>query len=138
VIALDTNALVRLLIEDNPDQARAVQTAVSHAEANSQQVLILSEVLIETVWVLESVYGCQRNEIANFLDTLMSAPTYAMPDKLVVQKAAVRYREGKDFADLIIVEQAKKHQAQKLLSFDKKLQKMFPDFVVADVSTCST
>ncbi len=68
----------------------------------------------------------------------MSAPTYAMPDKLVVQKAAVRYREGKDFADLIIVEQAKKHQAQKLLSFDKKLQKMFPDFVVADVSTCST
>lgn len=138
MIALDTNALVRLLIEDNPDQARAVQAAVSHAEANSQQVLILSEVLIETVWVLESVYGCPRNEIASFLDTLMSAPTYAMPDKLVVQKAAVRYREGGDFADLIIVEQARKHQAQKLLSFDKKLQKIFPDFVVADVSTCST
>jgi len=138
VIALDTNALVRLLIEDNPDRARAVQAAVSHAEAGSQQVLILNEVLIETVWVLESVYGCPRNEIAGFLDTLMSAPTYAVPDKLVVQKAAVRYREGGDFADLIIVEQAKKHQAQKLLSFDKKLQKIFPDFVAADVSICST
>lgn len=138
MIALDTNALVRLLIEDNPDRARAVQAAVSHAEAGSQQVLILNEVLIETVWVLESVYGCPRNEIAGFLDTLMSAPTYAVPDKLVVQKAAVRYREGGDFADLIIVEQAKKHQAQKLLSFDKKLQKIFPDFVAADVSICST
>jgi len=138
VIALDTNALVRLLIEDNPDRARAVQAAVSHAEAGSQQVLILNEVLIETVWVLESVYGCPRNEIAGFLDTLMSAPTYAVPDKLVVQKAAVRYREGGDFADIIIVEQAKKHQAQKLLSFDKKLQKIFPDFVAADVSICST
>ena len=138
MIALDTNALVRLLIEDNPDRARAVQAAVSHAEAGSQQVLILNEVLIETVWVLESVYGCPRNEIAGFLDTLMSAPTYAVPDKLVVQKAAVRYREGGDFADIIIVEQAKKHQAQKLLSFDKKLQKIFPDFVAADVSICST
>lgn len=138
MIALDTNALVRLLIEDDPEQARVVQTAVSHAETSSRQVLILSEVLIETVWVLESVYGCPRNEIADFLDTLMSAPTYAMPDEPVIQKAAVQYREGKDFADLIIVEQARKHQAQKLLSFDKKLQKMFPAFVVADVSTCST
>jgi predicted nucleic-acid-binding protein len=138
VIALDMNALVRLLIEDNPDQARAVQAAISHAEASSQQVLILSEILIETVWVLESVYGCPRNEIAGFLDTLMSAPAYAMPDKLVIQKAAVRYREGGNFADLIIVEQAQKHQAQKLLSFDKKLQKIFPDFVAADVNTCFT
>jgi predicted nucleic-acid-binding protein len=41
-----------------------------------------------------------------------------------------RFKKGGDFADLIIVMQALNHQAKKMLSFDKKLQKLFPDYVV--------
>jgi predicted nucleic-acid-binding protein len=37
---------------------------------------------------------------------------------------------GGDFADLLIVNQAKEHQAKKLISFDKKLQNKFSDFVI--------
>lgn len=39
-----------------------------------------------------------------------------------------------DFADLLIVNQALEQQAKKLFSFDKKLQKKFPGFVVEKIS----
>lgn len=53
MIALDTNALVRVLIEDDKSRARAVQEVILYAEKSSLQIIILSEVLIETVWVLK-------------------------------------------------------------------------------------
>ncbi len=63
MIALDTNVLVRMLIEDDRRQARIIEETIARAEKNSVPVLILSEVLVETVWVLESVYQCSREEI---------------------------------------------------------------------------
>ena len=41
----------------------------------------------------------------------------------------VRIKDG-DFADLLIVNQAMEQQAKTLFSFDKKLQKRFPGYVV--------
>ncbi len=70
MIALDTNAIVRVLIEDNEDQAKIVQAVINDAEANGRRILILSEVIIETVWVLESVYQCSRQEISTFIENL--------------------------------------------------------------------
>jgi predicted nucleic-acid-binding protein len=130
VIALDTNALVRLLIEDDRDQALKVRKIINLAEKNSTQVLILSEVLIETVWVLESVYQCNREEISKFLETLIFTPLFAFSDHQSIRRAVHQYSKQGDFADLIIVNQAKEKQAKKLISFDRKLQKAFPGYVV--------
>lgn len=129
MIALDTNALVRLLVEDDAEQAKIVQFLVSEEEKKGRKILILNEVLIETVWVLESVYHCERKEIAEFLDRLVTISAYHFPDVSLICKAISRYKEKGDFADLIIVGQAEKYQAEILFSFDKKFQKMFPDFV---------
>jgi predicted nucleic-acid-binding protein len=134
VIALDTNALVRLLIEDDRDQARKVRKIINLAEKNSIQVLILSEVLIETVWVLESVYRCNREELSQFLETLIFTPTFTFSDHQSIRRAVHQYKKEGDFADLVIVNQAKEQQAKKLISFDKKLQKNFPGYVVEKIS----
>ena len=134
MIALDTNALVRMLIEDDKKQARAVEDLVLFAEKSSYQLIILSEVLIESVWVLESIYNCTRNEISKFLETLITTPTFILPDSPVIFKAIQQYRKAGDFADLLIVDQAKKNRAKYLFSFDKKLQKIFPDFVISNIS----
>lgn len=130
MIAFDTNALVRMLIEDNKNQARIVQKVVTLAEQNSLQIIILPEVLIETVWVLESIYRCNREEISQFLELLISTSTFTFPDTTVIRNAAKHYKKGGDFADLLIVGQAMKWQAKKFFSFDKKLQKIFPHYVV--------
>jgi predicted nucleic-acid-binding protein len=130
MIALDTNALVRMLIEDDQNQAKKVREAVSFAEKNSLQIIILSEVLIETVWVLEAVYKCTREEISQFLEILISTSTFTCPDSAVIRSAIQQYKKGGDFADLVIIGQAKSHQAKIFFSFDKKLQKRFPDYVI--------
>lgn len=130
MIALDTNALVRILVEDDEDQVYAVRQAITFAEKNSIQILILSEVLLETVWVLESVYGSPREEIFQFLETLIYTPTFSFSDYESIRKAVHQYRKEGDFADLLIVNQAIGQQAKKLFSFDKRLHAKFPDFVV--------
>jgi len=134
MIAFDTNALVRMLIEDNKGQARAVQKVMLFAEKNSVQIIILSEVLIETVWVLETVYQCTRSEIFQFLESLISVSIFTFPDLPVIRKAIHQYKRGGDFADLIIVGQARKQKAKKFFSFDKKLQKLFPEYVIENVA----
>lgn len=129
MIALDTNAIVRVLIEDDLSHAKKVQDIIQTAEKNGERILILSEVVIETAWVLESVYSCSREEVAQMIDNLLSAQAFYLPDATVIRKALKQFKKQGDFADLLIVSQAKRHQAEKLFSFDKKLQKIFPDFV---------
>lgn len=133
MIALDTNAIVRVLTEDDEIQAKAVQTIINNAETNGRRLLVLSEVVIETVWVLESVYQCSREEIAVFIDNLLAAPAFYLPDSTIIRKATKQYRNQGDFADLLIVGQAQKHQAKKLFTFDRKLQRRFPDFATESI-----
>ena len=130
MISLDTNALVRMLIEDDRRQAKIIEDTIALAEEKSIQILILSEVLVDTVLVLESVYQCTREEISQFLEALIFTPVFTFVDSQVIRRATHEYKKGGDFADLLIVNQAKEHQAKKLISFDKKLQKKFPDFVI--------
>ena len=109
---------------------KKVREIVNDAESNGRRILILSEVVIETVWVLESVYQCSRLEISTFIENLLAVPTFYLPDSAVVRKAIKKYKNEGDFADLLIVGQAKAFQAKKLFSFDRKLQNLFPDFVI--------
>jgi predicted nucleic-acid-binding protein len=132
MISLDTNALVRMLVEDDTKQAKIIQQIVSFAEQKSITILILPEVLLETVWVLESVYSIKRAAIIRFLHALLAASTFAIPHDSVVRAAIRQYQKGSDFADALIAGQAKKEKALALFSFDKSLCRRFPEFVFCD------
>lgn len=130
MIALDTNAVIRLLIEDDEKQALTVKNIIESVEKKGQQIIILTEVLIETVWVLESVYKCTREDIYHFLETMMYTSIFTFSEPQIIGNVIHHFKRGGDFADLVIVMQALNHQAKKIFSFDKKLQKLFPDYVV--------
>ena len=132
MIALDTNAVVRLLVEDDAEQAEAVKRLVRSAEKSGISLLILSEVVLETVWVLESVYACTRADVVCYLDTLLAVTAVQLPDRDSVRNALVQYRKCGDFADHLIVSQARKHQATGIFSFDRQLQQQYPDLVSSD------
>ena len=132
MIALDTNALVRLLVEDDAEQAKMVQQLVLYAEKKSMTLLILPEVLLETVWVLESVYDCKRDEISTFLQALMVTATFTMPDDTLIRVVVRQYQKGADFADALIMNQAKQEKALALFSFDRDLSKKYPEYVYDD------
>ena len=130
MIAFDTNALVRILVEDDAAQAKIVENIITQVEECADQIILIPEVLVETVWVLESVYQCSRQEICDFLDTLLHTPTFLLSDSSAIRAAVSQYKRGGDFADFVIVNQAKRLQAKALVSFDRKLQKKYPGYVV--------
>ena len=60
MIAFDTNLLVRLVVNDNEKQAEIAEHLLE-----TNQVFIPCTVLLETEWVLRSIYKKPRHEISN-------------------------------------------------------------------------
>ncbi len=129
MIALDTNVLVRLAVEDDLDQAARARRLVMDAENQGEKVLLLAGVLLETVWVLSSGYGYQRGDIARLLDVLTSSPAYEIENRTAVQRASLRYRLEGDFADFLFLELARDSTARAFFSFDRRMINLFPDYV---------
>ncbi|MDQ5908993.1 MAG: hypothetical protein QG599_1087 [Pseudomonadota bacterium] len=72
MIAIDTNVLVRVVVDDPdaPDQCQqARELLLTQGSAWITQI-----VLIETVWVLESAYGLSKAEIVNVLERICENP----------------------------------------------------------------
>jgi predicted nucleic-acid-binding protein len=100
VIGIDTNVLVRYIIQDDPFQsALATEFLEKHCSPETPGYLH-SIVLCELVWVLESSYKYGREQVAIVLQYLLET------DSLVIQEvdstwlALEAYREkGVDFSD---------------------------------------
>jgi len=122
VLAVDTNVLVRILIDD-PGAAR--QCAAARKLAGTAGKVYVSQVVqIETVWVLESVYGFARAELAQALDRVMENQSFALQHADIFHAALAEFRAGPaDFSDYVILNQARSENA-KLATFDRKLGKL--------------
>lgn len=120
MIALDTNVLVRFLVQDDPDQAR-IATTLFDQLTDAEPGFVSREVLVELVWVLERAYGYARSDIAAALDGLLSAIELVIEAADDVGQAVERYHtEGFGFADLMITAAAKRAGARELVTFDRK------------------
>jgi len=125
MIAFDTNHLVRHIVQDDPAQCRIVAALLNRETEVDRTVMILDLVLLETSWVLESVYGFDRKALAHVVTELMddSAFCFESPDKL--RRVVQRYRSGKaDLGDYLI-HAAAESEGLSLETFDKRLRKEF-------------
>ena len=120
MIALDTNVLVRYLVQDDAAQAQ-VANEVIESLSDHDQGFISREVLIELVWVLERAYRFSRGEIAEALDALLASTELHVEVMDDIGIAIERYRlDGFGFADLMIAAAAKREGATELVTFDRK------------------
>ena len=118
--ALDTNVLVRLIVRDDPDQ---VGRAEAFVRPGAWVPLI---VLAETVWVLESTYGLDRERVATVVGMLLDHDRLTLQDEDVVRRAHAIFRgEGTaGFADCLIVETARKAGHRPVGTFDRNLSRV--------------
>ena len=120
MIALDTNVLVRFLVQDDPEQSR-IAGAVIDQLTDQAPGFVGREVLIELVWVLERAYRIGRAEIAGALDGFLASTELVIEGADQVGHALELYRnEGFGFADLMIVAAARRAGAVELVTFDRK------------------
>lgn len=117
--AVDTNVLVRLLARDDPKQLAAAVAFVRPGAWISHLVLM------EAVWVLDSVYGVEPEPLASGVEMLLDHDHLVVQDAGVVKAAVAQYRKhpGLGFSDCLILEVARAAGHVPLGTFDRRLAK---------------
>ena len=122
MIAIDTNVLVRFLVEDDPEQSRRAAELFRRSVEQDLVIFVPDVVLVETVWVLERSYHMRRNEILPALRRLLAARevSFASSDRL--DRALRDWERGRGgFADYVIREQAREAGCSVVATFDRAL-----------------
>ena len=100
---VDTNLIVRYLVQDHDKHARAVGKLFDACDQGDLVVVVLPVVLAECVFVLESFYGHPRADIASALGRFISSPGVEISEVTVHLDALKRYKGTKaHFVDCLI------------------------------------
>ena len=119
--AVDTNVFVRLLVADDPAQTRR---ALAYLDAH-RPLWISAVVLVETVWVLTSVYGWSKAQILAMLETASNSSDFAFQSVEAVRAAIAVYASGRaDFSDCLALELARVEGHLPFATFDKATAKL--------------
>ncbi len=123
--AIDTNVLIRYLVQDDPVQGRKAAAYIEDAAEAEEQILISNIVLCETVWVLDSAYGCAKSEIESAVERILQSSTFQFEAKDIVWTALEEYRAAKvDFADCMIGHLHRARGCEPTATFDVALRKL--------------
>jgi predicted nucleic-acid-binding protein len=103
VIGLDTNLLVRLVVEDDKVQSARVR-ALLEAHAHERGRFYVNQiVLVEAFWVLRSVYRYRKPDLLRFLNKILGNAGLVIEADAQVETALFLYQHGSaDFADCLI------------------------------------
>ena len=119
--ALDTNVLVRFLVRDDERQAGIIYRIFKQAESDKEVFFVPMLVVLETVWVLESVYKISRQEILDSINELILMPILEFEIQSALLSFVTSARETKmDLSDLLIAHSAKFSGCESVLTFDKR------------------
>jgi predicted nucleic-acid-binding protein len=118
VIGLDTNVLLRVVDQSDPDQSRAVDALLS--DPAQRPCFVNLVVLCEFAWTLDRTYKRRRPEIAERLSHLLEAPEFEIERSELAERAVSRYRDGgADFADYVLAEVNREAGCRTTLTFDR-------------------
>lgn len=122
MIAVDTNVLVRILIDDpgQPEQVQAARELASQAV----KVYVPLIVMVECVWVLESAYRLDKAAVITVLTHLHTNNAFVLQDEVITQKALDLFcADQADFSDCVILTQVQR-EGLDLYTFDKRLSRL--------------
>lgn len=117
---IDSNVLIRLLVGDDPDQAKRARDYI----AMNAPCWINRIALCEAVWVLERLYGHSRPKIASALRQVMAARQFVIEDKDAVQTGIDALERGFDFADCVIAATNQRAGCETTATFDRKAARL--------------
>jgi predicted nucleic-acid-binding protein len=122
--ALDTNILIRFLTGDDDTQAKKVYALFKQSESERKELFVPLVVVLEMIWVLESVYDISRAEIIETVDDLLSMPVLKFEQPAVLQQLVhFAPKNTVDLSDILIAGSAKISGCSVILTFDKKAAK---------------
>lgn len=114
MVAVDTNVLIRLITKDDAAQraSRLFQT---------EQIWVAKTVLLETDWVLRSLYGFFAQDVGDAFRKLAGLPNVNLEDSPAVAQALAWLEAGIDFAEGLHL--ASRGAANSFATFDERFAK---------------
>jgi predicted nucleic-acid-binding protein len=119
VIGLDTNVLVRYLVQDDPEQS-AVAAAVVEGLDEHHRGFISLVVLVELHWVLRRAYGIGPGEVLAVVDQLLRARELAIQESDLVRRSWRQAMAGADLADALVAELGVAAGCEHTVTFDRR------------------
>ena len=131
MLGLDTNVLVRFLVQDDHAQFERAQKLIGRESRTGGGVLISLLVLLETEWVLRSRYSLAKSEILAAFSGLLASAELRFEDEHSIEAALFAWKDSPaDFADCLIGARHRALGCRATATFDVKATKL-PGFIAA-------
>ncbi len=114
---MDTNVLVRIIVEDDASQVRRARAFIE----DQDRVFISRTVVLEIGWVLASTYRLTREAIVSSIRSVLAVSNVEVEDPPAVMLALEWYAQGMDFADALHL--ASLGRDTKFATFDASLRR---------------
>lgn len=103
MIGLDTNVILRYLLQDDPQQARLANRMIDRQLSRESPGFISLVAVLEIVWVMRSVLKRTPLQIATHLEQLIAADTLDVQNEAQVLQAAYALKQGTgEFEDALL------------------------------------
>lgn len=123
--ALDTNVLVRFLVQDDAAQGEAAARLIHSGVEAGALLFVPVTVLLELEWVLRSAFGLDKASVLRTLFRLLGSFELGFESESAVELALAQYeRSAADFADCLHAALAAQAGEQPLWTFDKAAAKL--------------
>ena len=118
MIGLDTNVLVRYIMQDDPKQA-AKATKLVESLTPTEPGFVTLVTVVELFWVFSSAFELSRGQIVEAFDGLIRAKQLVVEQRDQVVRALRAYGSNSaDFADCLIERTATAAGCDKVMTFD--------------------
>jgi predicted nucleic-acid-binding protein len=115
---IDTNILVRLFVQDDPEQSVRVDSLLQSLSASSPG-FVPSVALAELAWVLRKQYGVSKPQFISHIQQLLDSPEIVLENEAALKQALRTFGNTKaDFADCLIERVCFQAGCARTLTFD--------------------
>lgn len=121
-LSIDTNIIVRYLVNDIKNQADEVEKLFEMAEASKIDLILSPVIVAETTFVLETYYHQTVENISREMMSILTQPWLIVEHEKAIIGLWEWYRKGQHFVDSYLLA-LEKYEGIGLVSFDKKLNK---------------
>ena len=123
--ALDTNVLVRFLVEDDAAQLALARKLIRRCVAAGETLYVPVTVALELEWVLRSNFGLSKAAVVQTFSRLLSSVELSFESEGALVVALAAYSQGTaDFSDCLHAALAGMAGAQPLWTFDRAAAKV--------------
>ncbi|HXV00465.1 MAG TPA: type II toxin-antitoxin system VapC family toxin [Caulobacteraceae bacterium] len=122
---LDTNVLLRFLLNDHPSQSAAARSMIDRDSLGGEPPVVCLLTLLEAEWVLRTAAKLDKAQVVQVFHGLLESIDFAIDDEPTLEEALHAYQNtSADFADCLINARYRSLGCGGMVTFDTKAARL--------------